>query len=344
MTTETTTRAIDPTYGSDQYGLVWAYHFSRNQPGRLITSESVVEFLTALAGTRPVEFLWLHFSLSNSACEHWLRQNLNLPNAFYQSLHIDAGATRLEQVSNWLVAVIHDVLFDFKFDPSEVATTSLCVGQHLLVSARLRPLRSIDRLRTAVREGRAFRSPAALLAHLLRDQSDVLVEILRQSTQRTDQIEDKLLAYRPTLGRSELGSLRRVLVRLQRLLAPEPAAFFRLLNHPPDWVTEEDLQDLRRAAEEFSAVVGDAAAVIERVKILQEELTALVTEQTGRTIFVLTIFTVLALPINVVAGLFGMNVGGIPLAQNGSGFFLIVGMLAALTAVLAYLALFKHRD
>src|SRR5215813_1679064 len=114
MTTETTTRAIDPTYGSDQYGLVWAYHFSRNQPGRLITSESVVEFL------------WLHFSLSNSACEHWLRQNLNLPNAFYQSLHIDAGATRLEQVSNWLVAVIHDVLFDFKFDPSEVATTSLC--------------------------------------------------------------------------------------------------------------------------------------------------------------------------------------------------------------------------
>jgi zinc transporter len=101
---------------------------------------------------------------------------------------------------------------------------------------------------------------------------------------------------------------------------------------------------LRHAAEEFSAAVSDAAALTERLKLLQEELAALVAEQTGRTIFVLTVFTVLALPINVVAGLFGMNVGGIPLAQNGSSFFLIVGTLSASTAVLAYLALRRHRD
>ena len=151
MTTETTTPAIDLTYGSDEHGLVWAYQFTRNQPGRPITSESVVELLASLDHSTPDQFLWLHFSLSNSACEHWLRKNLSLPNAFYQSLHGNVGATRLEQVSNRLVAVIHDVLFDFKFDASEVATTSLCVDRHLLVSARIRPLRSLDRLREAVR-------------------------------------------------------------------------------------------------------------------------------------------------------------------------------------------------
>ena len=66
-------------------------------------------------------------------------------------------------------------------------------------------------------------------------------------------IEDRLLADRIEIRRSDLGSLRRVLVRLQRLLAPEPAAFFRLLNRPPSWICGEDLQDLRQAAEEFSA-------------------------------------------------------------------------------------------
>jgi len=61
-------------------------------------------------------------------------------------------------------------------------------------------------------------------------------------------------------------------------------------------------------------------------------------------LFVLTVVTVLALPINLVAGLFGMNVSGIPLAEHGYGFFLIVGALMVLTTLLAYLTLIRRRD
>jgi zinc transporter len=107
---------------------------------------------------------------------------------------------------------------------------------------------------------------------------------------------------------------------------------------------KEELQNLQQAAEEFSTAVSDSAALVERVKLLQEELAALVNEQTNRTLFELTLVTVLALPINVVAGLFGMNVGGIPFTEHEYGFFLIVGPLLALTACLAYLALDRRRD
>ena len=252
----------------------------------------------------------------------------------------------MEQEADSLVAVLNDVLFDFKFDPAAVATASLCLEPRLLISARLRPLRSVDLLRAVVRAGQAFRSPVDLLAHLLQDQAGVLVDILRQSTMQVDQIEDRLLARHISTSRSELGSLRRVLVRLQRLLAPEPAAFFRLLNRPPDWISQDDLRELQQAAEEFSVAVSDSIALVERVKILQEELSGLLSEQTNRTLFVLTIFTVLALPINLVAGLFGMNVGGIPLAEHNYGFFLIVAVLVTLTILLAYLAfgLLRNRD
>src|SRR5262249_29375256 len=159
-----------------------------------------------------------------------------------------------------------------------------------------------------------------LLSQLLRDQASVLVDILRRSTIRVDGIEDGLLASRISVSCSELGSMRRMLVRLQRLLAPEPAAFSRLVNRPPDWITEEDLLDLQAAAEEFSTAVSDTVALIERVKLLQEELAALVNEQTNRTLFTLTVVTVLALPIKLVAGVVGMNVGGIPLAEHTHGF------------------------
>jgi zinc transporter len=212
------------------------------------------------------------------------------------------------------------------------------------VSARPKPLRSIDRLRAAIRAGATFRSPAELLAHLLRDQADVLADIVRRSTTRVNAIEDKLLAHRIATSRAELGMLRRMLVRLQRLLAPEPGALFRLFNRPPGWIGEDDLQDLRQSAEEFSTVVADSAALVERVKLLQEELGALINEQTNRILFVLTVVTVLALPFNIVASLFGMNVGGIPLAQHGHGFAVIVATIAVVTATVGWLAFHRHNQ
>jgi zinc transporter len=337
MVVQTMKQNTEPTSGSDQDGPIWGYHFVPDQPARPITSEQAVAFLTAPGPCLPNEFLWLHFSLSNAATEPWLRRYLTLPDTFYESLRSDVDSTHLEQDADSLVARIHDVLFDFTFN-APVATTTLCVKSRVLVSAHVRPWRSIDQLRAAAQAGQIFRSPIEILARLLRDQASVLVDIVRKSKKQVGPMEEQLLAKRISISRGELGSLRRMLVRLQRLLAPEPAAFFRLLSRPPDWIAEEELQNLQQAAEKFSTAISDTTALVERVKQLQEELAALVNAQTNRTLFVLTIVTVLALPINLVAGLFGMNVGGIPLNQHRYGFLLVVGPLVVLTALLAYLA------
>ncbi|WP_199186376.1 CorA family divalent cation transporter, partial [Pseudoxanthomonas sp. KAs_5_3] len=79
-------------------------------------------------------------------------------------------------------------------------------------------------------------------------------------------------------------------------------------------MAEPDAQALRGSTEEFSVVLRDMQALQERIKLLQEEIAANVNEDNNRSLFVLTVVTVLALPINILAGLFGMNVGGIPLA------------------------------
>src|SRR5262249_48994261 len=176
------------------------------------------------------------FSLSNEGSEPWLRRYVTLPDTFYESLKSDVDATHLEQDADSLVARIHDVLFDFTFD-APVATTSLCVTPRVLVSAHARPWRSIDQLRAAAQGGQIFRSPIEILARLLRDQANVLVDIVRKAKKRVSPMEEQLLATRISITRSELGSLRRMLVRLQRLLAPEPAAFFRLLSRPPDCIS-----------------------------------------------------------------------------------------------------------
>jgi len=77
------------------------------------------------------------------------------------------------------------------------------------------------------------------------------------------------------------------------------------------------------------------SALQERIKLLQEELAAHVNEQNNRSLYVLTIVTVLALPINITAGLMGMNVGGIPLADSLHGFWIVVTLILSGTGFAA---------
>jgi len=330
------------SYGSDQHGLVWGFLFGRAPQPVAINARDAAAWLQQ-SHKAPHEFIWLHFNLSNTASEKWMHEQARVVTEFSEALHDGSRSTRIELAGDALVAVLNDVLHDFSLDTAYTATMWLHVTQYMLISTRRTPLKSIERLRQAVARGDALRSTLELLIHLFHDQGDVLVSIVRQATARVDQVEDNLLAGRLTERRADLGALRRVLIRLQRLLAPEPAALFRLLQRPPHWMAETDMQALRQSTEEFSVVLSDMSALQERIKLLQEEIAAHVNEDNNRSLYVLTIVTVLALPINIIAGLLGMNVGGVPLAGHPRGFWIVVGIVATFTVLAAWLLIRKHQ-
>jgi zinc transporter len=327
---------------SDLFGLLYGFRFRPGESGRELDSTAALECLRH--PTEPDEFVWLHLNLTHASCERWLKTNLELPDEFLEALHEGSRSTRIEHVDSALLAVVNDVVFDFNRVSTDIATLWVCVRSNLMISARHQPLRSVDRLRSSVKQGETFRSPLELLAHLLRDQSDVLSQFMRKTSISVDKIEDQLLSQRLSNNRSELGAMRRVLVRLQRLLALEPGSLMRLLHRPPQWLLEEDLQELRQSTEESALVISDLTALGERIKLLQEEIAANLNEQSSRTLFTLTVVTVLALPINIVAGFFGMNVGGIPLATDPHGFWVLVAFVATFTFLAGRWAFRKSRD
>ena len=65
-------------------------------------------------------------------------------------------------------------------------------------------------------------------------------------------------------------------------------------------------------------------------------------ERSNRTLFVLTVVTVLALPFNVIGGLFGMNVGGIPFAGHELGFWIVVTLVTIFTVLVGLWAVGKR--
>lgn len=320
-------------YHSDPDGLVHGSLLRPGQATQAVTTAQALEWLALPEADQGDGFLWLHFALSNTGTARWLRAQWQLPESVMHTILGEEASPRLELTEGLVVAVVKDVVFDFSYGVSEIATLYAVLGPRFLLTLRGKQLRTVERLRLAVRSGESFRSSTELLIQLLRHQAEVLEGIQRETTAKVDLMEDTVLANRVVPARSELATLRRVLVRLQRLLAPEPAALYRLLNRPPAWMVEADLGDLRQAVEEFSVVLSDLHQLNERIKLLQEELAVRETEKTNQSLFTLTLVTVLAVPFNVVGAIFGMNVGGIPLHESPFGFISIVALVFAVTAV-----------
>ncbi|MGA9704388.1 CorA family divalent cation transporter, partial [Pseudomonas sp.] len=230
----------------DLFGLLYGFRFRPGEKAEQIDSATALLALQQPAD--PEEFLWLHLNLAHAACERWMLAHLDLPEEFFEALHEGSRSTRIEHVDSALLAVVNDVVFNFSsMVSSDISTLWVCARSRLLISARLQPLHSVDKLRSSVKAGERFRSPLELLVHLLRDQGEVLTQIVRKTSISVDHIEDQLLSSRLSTNRAELGAARRVLVRLQRLLALEPGSLLRLLNRPPQWLQKEDVKELRKS-------------------------------------------------------------------------------------------------
>ena len=326
----------DTAYGSDSYGFIAGFEISPLDGGQPLDLNAALEWLDST--DKPSgSFLWLHFNLNDAEAKQLLEHRLQVSHDFMQAISEGSRSTRIERSEDHLVAVINDVAYEFAFDPSEIASMVVHVEPRLLITARTHALLSADRLRLRVRKGERFSTPLEMLVRLLEDQQRVLEHIVRESTLKIDQIEDGLLAGRLAARRKDLGTMRRVLVRLQRLLAPDPGALHRLMRDPPKWVATPDMSLLREVTEEFSLVIQDISTLQERIRLLQEEIQAVLSERSSRSLFTLTVLTVLALPINMVAGLMGMNVGGVPFGQDPDGFWWVLGFVMMLTTLAAYL-------
>ena len=69
----------------------------------------------------------------------------------------------------------------------------------------------------------------------------------------------------------------------------------------------------------------------------KREVTLKLAEQTNRQLEVLSIVATVFLPASLVAGIFGMNVKGLPLTDDGYGFVWSMGILIGVSVLVFWL-------
>jgi len=208
----------------------------------------------------------------------------------------------------------------------------------LLVTARRQALRSVETARRAVGGGALADSPVRLLEMVAGRFADTVERSSDGLSARLDRIEDRVLADSIGEERRDLAQLRHQTVRLHRPLT----AMRRVLKqfeqrHPAD-AGHELLPAVSRLNQRLDDLDGDVATLQERARLLQDEVAAKLAERTNRHLYVLSMVTALLLPPSLVAGLFGMNLPGLPFAHSTHGLAFAL-LLGAASSVVVYLAL-----
>ena len=82
------------------------------------------------------------------------------------------------------------------------------------------------------------------------------------------------------------------------------------------------------AANRVTRYAEELDSIRDRCGLVQDDLETRLNFQMNRTIYHLSVVAGIFLPLSFVAGLLGINVGGIPGEKNEWGFWLVCGALA----------------
>ena len=311
-------------------GLICAFGFDASGHGRSLPEDEI-------GGRRPGagEWLWLHLNFSDWRCRRWLAQTFDFPGELAAEI---CDPPLRQHVSAWegvLFGHLADFRHEFDAESTDFAWLHFALGERFLITGRVKAVRSAERLRQVIATGHVFASPASLLSYVLSLYTDVLDASLHRLSDELELIEDHVLdehhrgeRKRLMVTRREIAqlhrhlrSMRRALQMAERASIPTPEGFgltaARLSNLDQDFVEMES-----------------------RARFFHDEIDAKLTAETNRQLFTLSALTAAFLPPALVAGLFGMNVEGIPFTGSPWGFWGAMGVCALSSgAVILYLRL-----
>jgi zinc transporter len=280
---------------------------------------------------RPEAYMWIHIDINDEDARTCLIDQLKLEHWAAETLLATDTRPRCEIFGVAAAVNLRGINHNPGDVPEDMVSVRMWITSERIVSARLRRLAAIGDVRAAIEEGRARApTPGALVALIAARLADNMTPTITELNDNIDDFEEQVLDDPGEISRTKLAQLRRTAILIRRFVAPQREALNRLALEVFPWSREEDRRRIREAADMTTRIAEELDAARERAAIVQDQITDARAVSLNRSMLVLSIAAVVFLPLNLLAGMFGMNVGGIPFAQSGLGFWVIGVVLSVL--------------
>jgi len=281
---------------------------------------------------------WFHLNYADATARDWLLRSELLSIPVAESLLDEETRPRVLHHGEGLLLTLRGVNLNPGAEPEDMVSIRIWIEEGRIISTRKRRLKSVKAVQTLLEAGHGPRSSGEFLAVLLMLMTENIGEVIEALEDKMAEVEEKIVEHHGATARENLADLRRQAIALRRYLAPQREALSRLTTEHMPWMSADDHFRIRETTDELIRHIENLDAVRERAALAHEEFVNHATEQLNRRMFMLSVVTVIFLPLGFLTGLFGINLGGIPGASSPWGFaaFCLGVVLAAAGIVLIF--------
>lgn len=278
--------------------------------------------------------LWLHLDSQKPEVQTWLENVSGIGQLTCESLLEKETRPRNILSDDGLLLILRGVNCNPGEDPEDMVAVRMLLNEQRIISTRYRRIKAVQDVRDAIDSGKGPTTAGEFLVMVAERLADRMGDVIADVDDKVDELEDTVITAESYQLRKQLSDLRRTCISLRRYIAPQRDVLARLLHDRLQWFTDADRAHLREIAERTARFVEDIDSARERASVTHEELNSRLSEQMNKAMYLLSIIAAIFLPLGLLTGLLGINVGGIPGTESKWAFSLVTAVLVGLAIIL----------
>jgi magnesium transporter len=245
----------------------------------------------------------------------------------------------------YLFGVLHFPVYDRAIQRLNAAELDVFVGPDYLVTLPTVELLPLTRLFRRCEEDEVFREQlfskgsGRLLYEVLDDLFDYCFPILDKIGFKLDSLEDDVFEGRSEEVVRDISNVKQEIISYRKIIKPERSTLRLLERHIERFLPEElelYFDDIVDASERIWDILDNYKEVVEALEDTNESV---IQHRQNDVLRILTVFSVVLLPLTLITGFFGMNVR-FPGFETVWAFWVIfVGMAVTLIGLLSFFRL-----
>ena len=222
---------------------------------------------------------------------------------------MDINRPKVDDYRDQLYLAVHSARWDASDELPVLRELDILLGERYLVTYHEEPTRGVSKAREVLgrRPDLLERGPDRLLHFILDVMVDNYLPIIDNLQEVLDKLEEKLFRMPNQRVLAEILRLKRGMGALRRIVGPQRDTILSLTREEFTGITPEIRPYLRDVYDRMSRVSDLLDSHRDELAGLLEIYATQVSNRLNEVMKVLTVITVVIMPINLIASIYGMN-------------------------------------